>query len=48
MTPSKGVKIEEMGKKFECNGVDNGMCAVVVTCLSRLNFKGMLVVSSKG
>ncbi|RUS20838.1 acyl-CoA dehydrogenase/oxidase [Endogone sp. FLAS-F59071] len=24
MTPSKGVKIEEMGKKFECNGVDNG------------------------
>jgi hypothetical protein len=25
MQPSKGVIIEDMGVKFECNGVDNGM-----------------------
>lgn len=24
MTPSKGVRIEDMGVKFGCNGVDNG------------------------
>ncbi|EXX75211.1 hypothetical protein RirG_043710 [Rhizophagus irregularis DAOM 197198w] len=24
MKPSKGVVIEDMGVKFECNGVDNG------------------------
>ncbi|CAG8761594.1 2209_t:CDS:2, partial [Ambispora leptoticha] len=24
MTPSRGVVIEDMGVKFECNGVDNG------------------------
>ncbi|KAL1915611.1 uncharacterized protein VTP21DRAFT_6735 [Calcarisporiella thermophila] len=24
MTPCKGVRIEDMGMKFECNGVDNG------------------------
>ena len=24
MTPSKGVRIEDMGDKFGCNGVDNG------------------------
>ena len=24
MTPCEGVKIEDMGMKFDCNGVDNG------------------------
>ena len=28
-TPSKGVRIHDMGKKMECNGVDNGFHAVV-------------------
>lgn len=39
MKPSKGVVIEDMGVKFECNGVDNGMwCIILLSYIIKLYY----------